>query len=215
MVAISYTPNFKDVIQACLIEVSEREPQALASIWQYGTALTLTGGQVKRFRIRASDPFLNATIPSPFGTNAVQTLTASAPLDDGSFVGSFRNEQFTINWDDDNAAIQAALVALSTIGVDSGGIDNVLVGGGPFKDAPITVMFRGTLKWQDVELIAIVSSNLNTVSSPATIEIVETTPIGVGVNQTFTGTPSATPITSGSVKFQSGSVKTPTILSPQ
>ncbi|MGA9771455.1 MAG: hypothetical protein WBV94_20650 [Blastocatellia bacterium] len=207
MVSISYSPNFKDVVQAVSIAINEREPQALDVIWSYGQTLVLAANEIKKLKIRASDPFLNPAIPSAFGTNAVQAITASATLTNGSFVGSFRGEQFTINHNDSVATIQSTLEAVTTIGAG-----NVLVGGGPFSTMPVTIEFRGTLKYQAIELIVIVSSSLNTVSSPATINISETMPIGVGVDQEFTFAPSAVPITSGSCKFKIGSVTTPLVL---
>jgi hypothetical protein len=205
--------NYKDKVDACTVTVEDREAQPLDKIWELGSPLTLTANQVRKFQVRGNGWFKDAAIPSPFGTNAQQALTASAVLTNGSFVGAFRGEQFTINWNDDNAGIQAALVAVSTIGVDDAGLDNVVVGGGPFASGmPVTVTFRGTLKWQAVDLITIVSSSLNTVSSHATIDVVETTPIGDGINQVFTLTPSASPLTSGTFKMKVGSSQTGTIL---
>ena len=207
MVSISYDEKSEDVTQGVAIVITEREPKALDVIWSYGQTLTLAANEIRRLPFRAEEPFMNAASPSSFGTNAVQTFTASAILTDGSFVGSFRGEQFTINWNDDAPTIQATLEAVSTIGAG-----NVLVGGGPMNTMPVTIEFRGALKYQAIELITIVSSSLNTVSSPATIDISETMPIGDGVDQEFTYSASARPITSGSCKFKIGSVTTGTVL---
>lgn len=203
----SYEPNYDDIVSKIRLTQTERVLGALDVLWSYGAdELVLTANQVLRLEVKGSAPFKGAILPQAFGTNAIQTLAPIIPLTSGTFTLTWNGETTSaIDYDATAAEIQTALEALTNIG--SG---NVICGGGPVNTSAVSVQFIGTLKEKPQPLFTYTSS-LNVVSSPTTIDIVETVPIDVGVNQVFTLTPRDT-LTGGIFRLKFGSVTTPTIL---
>lgn len=76
--------------------------------------------------------------------NEIQAVFLTRGTDAGSFVWKLKvkgvTEDITINFDDDSAAVKAAIEGHSQVGVDE-----VLVTGGPLPRTSITVEFTGTL----------------------------------------------------------------------
>jgi hypothetical protein len=106
------------------------------------------------------------------GTKEVQTLTKAGTVSGGTFTLSFGGQTTTaLAWNANAAAVQAALVALSTIG--TGG---VTVAGGDFSGAtPFTVTFNfGT----NVAMLTADTTSLT--GAGAGITITESTPGGAG-----------------------------------
>jgi hypothetical protein len=202
-VGLDYHPNFKNVILACRIVQQEREAQPLETIWTYSGDLVLAAGQVKKLIVRGSDPFLNAQIPTPFGTNDVQLLTPIVTLTSGTFTITWKGQTTgTIPYNATAADVQAELETTF-------GAGNFACGGGPVNLNPVSVMFIGDFAEAEQELMTVTSS-LNSVSSLTTLDPIRTDD-GAG---TYTDTliPRNTPITSGSFKLRQGSTTTPLIL---
>lgn len=194
IVALNYSSNFKDTIEAAVIEVDEREMQGQSVIWELGSDLTLTSGQVRRLQIRGTDPFMNATLPSAAPGDTIQTLTASATLTSGTFKLRFREvtAAVAINWNATASQIQTSLESISTIG--SGNVSCI---GGPINTSPVAVRFVGTLSGQAInDLIEAVESTLNPVSAPATIEVTEEYP-GDGISSEHQALRPSTALTGG------------------
>jgi hypothetical protein len=107
--------------------------------------------------------------------NEVQTLTVTGTPTGGTFRLSFRGVQTAaIAFSATAAAIQAALEALSTVGVG-----NVVCAGGPLPGSPVTITFQGTLAGQNQPMIAVASQAFTGGTTPAAA-VAETTP-GVGL----------------------------------
>jgi hypothetical protein len=107
--------------------------------------------------------------------NEVQTLTVTGTPTGGTFRLSFRGVQTAaIAFSATAAAIQAALEALSTVGVG-----NVVCAGGPLPGSPVTITFQGTLAGQNQPMIAVASQAFTGGTTPAAT-VAETTP-GVGL----------------------------------
>jgi hypothetical protein len=107
--------------------------------------------------------------------NEVQTLTVTGTPTGGTFRLSFRGVQTAaIVFSATAAAIQAALEALSTVGVG-----NVVCAGGPLPGSPVTITFQGTLAGQNQPMIAVASQAFTGGTTPAAA-VAETTP-GVGL----------------------------------
>lgn len=108
------------------------------------------------------------------GVNAVQSLTSTGTPAGGTFTRTFGGQTTApIPYNATAAQVQAALQALSTIGV--GG---VIATGGPFPGAPIALTFAGLNAVQPVALTTGNDSGLTGGSSPATTTATTTT----GVN---------------------------------
>lgn len=163
----AYSPDFKDVFNACKVEINSRAIQGEQKIWEAGERVTLAASEVRDFIIRVSDPFKDAIIPSPAPSNASQILTPSATLTGGTFKLRFRGATTTsLNYNASAATIQTALEVLSTIGTG-----NVSCSDGPINTSPVTVAFFAGLGGIAIDdLIEVVESSLNLVSVPATIE---------------------------------------------
>lgn len=190
MVSISYSPNFRDVIQGCVIQVDEREPQALDVIWSYGRTLVLSAGEVKKLRISTSDPFINAVIPSPVGVNAEQLLLPSAPLTDGTYIANVNGvDTSAIAYNASTSTIQSAFDA--AVGAGNTVCAGTLATG-------LRVQFVGDLAGKDIPLITITSS-LNVGSASATVNVIYD---GDGTNGKYKIFPSA-PLISGTFKLRS------------
>jgi hypothetical protein len=170
VMAETYDPNYKSVVQACVATVNTRAAQACSPVWSYGQTLTLGANASQSFTVRGSDPFTGAIVPSPVPSNATQVLTPSATLTSGTFQLSFKGSTTSaIAYNATAATIQAALEALSTIG--SG---NVVCSGGPINTTPVVCVFIGTLGGAEIDdLISVTGSTLNPVTVPATIEVQE------------------------------------------
>jgi hypothetical protein len=108
-------------------------------------------------------------------TNEVQTLTITGTPTGGTFKLSFRSvTTATIAYNAAAAAVQAALEALSTVGVG-----NVTCAGGPLPGTPVTITFQGTLAGQNQPLITINTPAFTGGTTPVA-SVAETTP-GVGL----------------------------------
>lgn len=193
---LDYNPNYKDVIEACVIQVDEREIQGQSVIWELGSTLTLGNAEVWRREIRSvsGDPFMDLVIPSPAPSDTVQTLTADATLTAGTFKLRFREvtAASAIDWDSTAAEIQTSLESLSTIG--SG---DVSCAGGPINTTPVVVTFIGTFAGQAItDLIEVVDSTLNPVSAPASITVTEDL-AGTGILATRQSLRPSTALTGG------------------
>src|SRR3954452_10583912 len=107
--------------------------------------------------------------------NEVQTLTITGTPTGGTFRLSFRGVQTAnIAYNATAAAVQAALEAISTVGVG-----NVVCAGGPLPGSPVTITFQGTLAGQNQPLIAVAAQAFTAGTTP-TATVAETTP-GVGL----------------------------------
>ncbi len=202
-VGFEYFPNFKNVMLACRVLQQEREPQPITSIWSYGGELTLTPGQSRELIVRGPDWFMNAQVPTPFGTNEIQYISPLVTLTSGTFSLVWKGTSTApIAYNADAATIQAALDTAF-------GAGNFACGGGPVNTTTVSVMFIGDFAEAEQELMTVVSQ-LNVDSYPTTIDITRTDD-GAG---TYTDTliPRNTPITSGSFKLKQGSTTTPLIL---
>lgn len=208
--ALNYNPNFKDTIEAAVIQVDERQVQGQTTIWELGQSLTLGPLEFIGFQIRSSsgDPFTNAILPSATPNDTIQTATASATLTAGTFKLRFRGvtTASALDWDSTAAEWQTALEGLSTIG--SG---NVLCSGGPISTAPIQTFFIGTFAGQSItDLIEVVDAVLNPVSAPATVEMFEIQN-GDGIFSERQGIRSSSILTAGSYLITFGVAPTSTI----
>jgi hypothetical protein len=170
VMAETYDPNYKSVVQACVATATTRAMQGCAPVWAYGQTLTLAANEVKTFTVRGSDPFYGAIVPSPVASNATQVLTPSATLTSGTFQLQFRGQTTSaIAYNASAATIQAALEALSTIGAG-----NIVCTGGSINTTPVVCVFLSTLGGQEIDdLISVTGSTLNPVTVPATIEVQE------------------------------------------
>lgn len=108
------------------------------------------------------------------GTKEVQTLTKAGTVSGGTFTLSYGGQTTTaITWNANAAAVQAALIALTTIG--TGG---VTVAGGDFSTAtPFTVTFNfgGNVSMLTADVTALTGAG-------AGITITESTPGTAGAN---------------------------------
>lgn len=170
IVAVSHDLKFDDVISAAVLTVVERETAGRSVIWELGSTLTLTSGQVYPIQVRGSDWFTGALLPSPAPSDTVQTLTPSATLTAGQFQLKFRDEMTgLLDWNDTAADIQVALGGLLSIG--SG---NISCFGGPLNSGPVSCAFMGAFAGQAItDLIEVVDSTLNPVATAASIVVTE------------------------------------------
>lgn len=103
-------------------------------------------------------------------TNEVQTATITGTPTGGSFTLTFKGRTTaTILWNSTAATVQAALEALSSIG-----IGNVLVTGGPGPGTPYVITFIGKLGAQDVPLMT--AAHTFTGGTTPNIAVAATTP---------------------------------------
>jgi hypothetical protein len=119
----------------------------------------------------------NAGKVGPFqagGTAETQTLTKAGTVSGGTFTLSYEGEVTTaIAWDATAADVQAALEALSTIG-----LGGVVVTGGPLNTGPFTVAFKG----QSGDLPALVADTTNLTGAGAGVTVAEGTKGTAGAN---------------------------------
>jgi hypothetical protein len=108
-------------------------------------------------------------------TNEVQTLTITGTPTGGTFRLSFRGVQTAnIAYNATAAAVQAALEALSTVGVG-----NIAATGGPLPATAVVLTFQGTLAGSNQPMIGVAAQAFTAGTSPAAT-VTETTP-GVGL----------------------------------
>lgn len=148
---LDYNPAFKDVVNECIVEVTEREVGEEEIVWELGQSFTLSANESRSFIASGGgDPFVDAVVPTTSGINAVQSLLITSDIgdytDDGGILFTFR-EQATGLTPPDSGQIQIALEALSSIG--SG---NVSV---PLTPLPFLINFQGTLGNQPIELLGV------------------------------------------------------------
>jgi microcystin-dependent protein len=151
-----------------------------------GTAFNQTGDAVGTFRV----PNMAARMPIGVGSatiNDVQTLSLSGGPTGGSFTLAYAGQTTAaIAWNALAANVQAALVALSSIG--SG---NVACTGGPLPGA-VTITFQGTLGNSSRPTIVVAANNLTGGAAPQP-NIVHTT-IGSGAAYALAATGGAAAI---------------------
>lgn len=197
-----YLANYQNTIIACRIIQQEREAQPSDVIWTYGGSLVLGNNESIDLIVRSgSDPFMNAQIPTAFGTNEVQVITPIVTLTSGSFTITWNGQTTAaINYNDTATEIQTAMEGLSNIDVG-----DVYCWGGPINTAAVYVMFTGLLKEAEQELMTI-TSQLNSTSLPTTLDVIRT---DNGAGEYYdTLVPRDTPITGGSFKLRQGSTTT-------
>lgn len=203
IVTLDYFDNHDSVIKACTIIQQEREAQPVQQIWTYSGDLVLVANEIRTLTVRGNDPFLNAQVPVPYGTNEVQLLTPIITLTSGTFTLVWGGiETGSINYNATAANIQTAIDA-------AWGANKFVVAGGPINTLPVSIMFVGVLAEAEQELIE-VRGQLNSVSSNTTIDIIRTDD-GAGTYYDAL-VPHDTPITAGSFSLKQGSTTTPTIL---
>lgn len=113
------------------------------------------------------------------GVNEVQTVTITGTPTGGTFTLSYGGATTApIAYNANAAAVQAALVALSTIGAG-----NVVCGGGGLPGTPITVTFQSNLGALDVPVLTANGAGLTGGATPA-VSVTTTTP---GVTATGRG----------------------------
>lgn len=132
---------------------SVNEQQTISLANASGGAFTLSfagvaGGSVATTRPGRASP----------ATNEIQTITLTDDPTGGTYTVTFgASTSAGIGYNVDNATLQSALEAMASIGVG-----NVLVGGGPLPNTPVTVEFQGTLAATNVAQMTINTSGLNT-----------------------------------------------------
>jgi len=105
------------------------------------------------------------------GTAEVQTVTITGTPTGGTFTLTFKSQTTAgIAYNASSAAVQSALVALSTIGAG-----DVTVAGGPGPATPWTVTFGGTLADQDVPAMTASATGLTGGTTPA-VNVATSTP---------------------------------------
>lgn len=146
---LAITGNTRNAARKSII-TSGRARGDFGTVIPAGTILSVSGNADARFVTDADETISIAAV------DEVQKLSFSADPTAGVFVLSFGGESTApINWNDNAAAVQAALQALSTVG--SG---NVLVTGSISQATGLTLTFAGSLAGQNVEQVAVESSTL-------------------------------------------------------
>lgn len=119
-----------------------------------GSFLTLSPADPTKVKIYAA---LGSNV------NAVQTVTITGTPTGGTFTLSYGGVTSAgIAYNANAAAVQAALVAMSSIGAG-----NVVVGGGALPGSAVTVTFQGALAAQPIALMTASGAGLTGGASPA------------------------------------------------
>lgn len=122
-----YVPSWKNIYNRATYTTRRRVAASVATqIWQYGSALTLTAGQVLALFVRPSDPFLDAVSPVVATDYAVTAGSATVAL-----------------------TYSSGFLAIITITAGGGGatIDSVVPGTGiQLRAKPLTVVSETTVQ---------------------------------------------------------------------
>jgi hypothetical protein len=114
----------------------------------------------------------DAQDPDETDVNEVQTISDSGTVSGGTFTLEFQGDTTAdLDWDSTAAEVQAALVALNSVGTDGEGNPNVAVSGGPLP-ADTVVTFQNDLGSEDVEILTVDNT---AITGGGTLVVAETT----------------------------------------
>lgn len=114
----------------------------------------------------------DALDPDEAGVNEVQTISDSGTVSGGTFTLTFRGDTTDdLAYNATAATVEAALLALDSIGTDGEGNDNVNVTGGPLPGDTV-VTFQNGLGTEDVPALTVDNTDI---TGGGTLVVAETT----------------------------------------